>query len=74
MKEGINFFDHLSNLNGIVSELEAIGVKIDDEDKTLLLIWFLSSSYEYMKPILMYEKETLVFQKSQINYFLKKGG
>lgn len=31
---------HLRVLNGIVSELETIGVKIDDKDKALRLIWF----------------------------------
>ncbi|KAH9753666.1 Receptor-like protein 13 [Citrus sinensis] len=35
MAEGTKIFDHLSVLNGIVSELEAIGVKIEDEDKAL---------------------------------------
>ncbi|KAJ0624083.1 putative RNA-directed DNA polymerase [Helianthus annuus] len=53
--------DHLSVLNNIVSELEAIGVKVEDEDKTLRLILSLTSSYEHMKPILMYGKETLKY-------------
>ncbi|KAK6145153.1 hypothetical protein DH2020_021973 [Rehmannia glutinosa] len=53
--------DHLSTLNGIISELEAIGVKIEDEDKALRLILSLPHSYKHMKPILMYGKETLIF-------------
>ncbi|KAF7802225.1 cytochrome p450 [Senna tora] len=53
MDEGTKISDHLSTLNSIVSELEAIAVKIDDEDKTLRLIWSLPSSYEYMKQILI---------------------
>ncbi|KAL4579351.1 hypothetical protein LXL04_015493 [Taraxacum kok-saghyz] len=53
--------DHLSVLNNIVSELEAIGVKVEDEDKALRLILSLPSSYEHMKPILMYGKETLKY-------------
>ncbi|KAJ0834198.1 putative RNA-directed DNA polymerase [Helianthus annuus] len=55
------FSDHLSVLNNIVSELEAIGVKVEDEDKALRLILSLTSSYEHMKPILMYGKETLKY-------------
>ncbi|KAL4591499.1 hypothetical protein LXL04_004467 [Taraxacum kok-saghyz] len=47
--------------NNIVSELEAIGVKVEDEDKALRLILSLSSSYEHMKPILMYGKDTLKY-------------
>ncbi|KAL2513195.1 Oxysterol-binding protein-related protein 1C [Abeliophyllum distichum] len=58
MNVGTKISDHLKVFNGIVSELEAIGVKLDDEDKVLRLIWSLPSSYEHIKPILMYGKET----------------
>ncbi|CAK8569629.1 unnamed protein product [Lathyrus sativus] len=63
MDEHMKVFDHLSVLNGIVSELETIGVKIYDEDKTLRLIWSLPSSYEHIKPILIYGKETLSIEE-----------
>ena len=33
MSEGMKVFDHLGVLNGIIFELESIGVKIDEEDK-----------------------------------------
>ncbi|KAL4583041.1 hypothetical protein LXL04_007605 [Taraxacum kok-saghyz] len=61
MNGDTKFSDHLSVLNNIVSELEAIEVKVEDEDKALRLILSLSSSYEHMKPILMYGKETLKY-------------
>lgn len=61
MDEGVKISDHLSILNGIISELESIGAKIEDEDKALRLILSLPRSYEHMKPILVYGKETLVF-------------
>ncbi|KAL5838412.1 hypothetical protein ACOSQ3_015581 [Xanthoceras sorbifolium] len=61
IEEGAKISDHLSVLNGIVSELESIGVEIEDEDKALKLILSLPSSYEHMKPILVYRKETLNF-------------
>ncbi|KAJ0086632.1 hypothetical protein Patl1_07131 [Pistacia atlantica] len=32
INEGTTIFDHLSVLNGIISKLEAIGMKIDDKD------------------------------------------
>ncbi|QHO24915.1 Retrovirus-related Pol polyprotein [Arachis hypogaea] len=63
MDHNVKISDHLSAINGIVSELEAIGVKIDDEDKALRLILSLPSSYEYVKPVLMYGKETLNFEE-----------
>lgn len=55
--------DHLSVLNGIVLELETIGVKIDDEDKPLRLLWSLYASYEHIKHVLIYGKETLSFEE-----------
>ena len=61
MDGGIKISDHLSVLNNIVSELEAIEVKVEDEDKTLRLVLSLPSSYEHMKRILIYGKETLRF-------------
>lgn len=61
MDGGTKISDHLSVLNNVVSELEAIGVKVEDEDKALRLVLSLPSSYEHMKPILMYGKETLKF-------------
>ena len=63
MEEGTKISDHLSALNGIVSELQSIGVKIDDEDKTLRLIWSLPPSYEHMQTVLIYGKENVKFQK-----------
>ncbi|CAK8537510.1 unnamed protein product [Lathyrus sativus] len=63
MDEHTKVSDHLSVLKGIVSELVIIGVKIDDEDKALRLIWSLPSSYEHIKPVLIYGNETLSFEK-----------
>ena len=60
MKEGTKVSDDLSVLNDIISKLEAIEVRIDNENKALGFIWFLPSSYEHMKPILMYGKGTVV--------------
>lgn len=61
MNEGSSISDHLSVLNGIVAELESIGVKIDEEDQALRLIWSLPRSYEHMKPILIHGKEKINF-------------
>jgi hypothetical protein len=63
MTEGATISDHLSVLNGIVSELETLGVKMNDEDKALRLILSLPSSYEHMKPILIHGKEKILFSE-----------
>ena len=59
MREGTTLSDHLSVLNGIVAELESIGIKIDEEDQALRLIWSLPRSYEHMKPILIHGKDKI---------------
>ncbi|CAL5187691.1 unnamed protein product [Lathyrus oleraceus] len=61
--EHTKVFDHISVLNGIISELETIGVKIYNEDKALRLIWSFTSSYEHIKLVLIYGKETLSFEE-----------
>lgn len=72
MDEHTKVSDHLSVLNDIFSELETIGVKIDDENKALRLKWSLPSSYEHIRPVLIYGKETLSFNKLLVKLFLKK--
>ena len=63
MEEGTKISNHLSALNGIASELEYIGVKIDDKDKALRLIWSLPPSYEHMQTVLIYGKENVNFSE-----------
>ena len=59
-------------MNGIVYEMEAILVKIDDEDKKLLFIWRLPSSYEHMKPFLVYGKVNIILLEVKSKPFSKK--
>ena len=59
MPEGTKISNHLSVLNGIVLELEVIGVKIEDEDKALRLLWSLPTSYKHLLPTLIYGKKTI---------------
>ena len=63
MDEHTKISYHLSVLNGIVSELETIGVNIDYEDKDLRLIWSLLYSYHHIKCVLIYGKKTLSFEE-----------
>ncbi|KAF6147308.1 hypothetical protein GIB67_009791 [Kingdonia uniflora] len=63
MNEGTSVCDHLGSLNEIVSELESIGVKVEDEAKALQLIWFVPTSFKHLQPSLIYGKETLSFEE-----------
>ena len=44
MGEGKNFLSHLNVINGLITQLANLGVKIDDEDKVIVLLKSLSSS------------------------------
>jgi len=55
MKEG-NFF------NKVISELLTIDVKINEEDKALILLSSFSQSYDHIITIMLYGKKTLILE------------
>ncbi|RZC76938.1 hypothetical protein C5167_001142 [Papaver somniferum] len=59
MAEGTSIANHLSVLNSIVSELEALEVTVNDEDKALRLILSLPPSYKHMVTYLKHGKDAL---------------
>jgi len=74
MSNDTKVFDHLSNINEIIFELEAIGFKVEEEDIVLRLMWSLLFSYDLIKPILMYDKETLSYDEIANMIVSEKGG
>ena len=46
IKEGAKVSEHLNTFNDILSQLESIGVKMDDEDKAVTLLCTLPDSYD----------------------------
>jgi hypothetical protein len=59
--EGTSMPEHLNNLNKILADLQNLDVKIDDEDKAVVLINSLPDTYEHLATTLMYGKDTLKF-------------
>src|SRR5436190_22605385 len=59
MKEGTLILQHLNLFNKIVSHLLALEVKLEEEDKVLLLLGSLPPSYDHLVTTIMYGKETL---------------
>ena len=58
MKKATPILQYLNAFNRILSDLLALEVKLE-EDKALLLLSSLSSSYDYLATTIMYGKETL---------------
>jgi len=59
MKEDTPILQHLNTFNRILSDLLALEVKLEEEDKAILLHYSLPSSYDHLATTIMYSKETL---------------
>jgi hypothetical protein len=49
MSEGTSMQSHLNEFNSIIVDLESLNVKIDDEDKTILLVVSLPPYFKHFK-------------------------
>ena len=58
MKEETTMLDHLNFFNKVISELLAVDVKIDKEDKVLILLSSLSQSYDHIVITMLYGKNS----------------
>ena len=68
MAEGTPIKNHLDEFNYIIIDLESLDVKIEDEDKALLLVVSLPPSYKNFKEILLYSNnDTLSFEDVKAN-------
>ena len=63
MNEGKVVLEHLNFFNNIISELQIVDVKIDEEDKALILLSSFSESYDHIITTILYGKETLILEE-----------
>ncbi|CAA0833610.1 Probable prolyl 4-hydroxylase 11 [Striga hermonthica] len=59
MQEGTDLGQHVNIFNQVVTDLASLEVKIEDEDKAMILLCSLPPSYEHMVTTLSYGKETI---------------
>ena len=59
MGEGTIFLSHLNVLNGLITQLENLGVKIEDEEKVIVLLNLLSSSYDTLATTILHGKDSI---------------
>jgi hypothetical protein len=58
MSEGIYIHSHFNEFNSIIVDLESLDVKIDDEDKAILLVVSLPPSFKHFNEIMLYGNYT----------------
>ena len=59
MENGSSISDHVDAFKWIILDLKEINVKIDDENKAMILLFSLPSSYEHLVNTIMYGRQTL---------------
>jgi len=59
MQEGNDLAQHVNIFNQIITDIAQLDVKIEDEDRAIILLCSLPSSYEHIVTTLTYGKETI---------------
>src|SRR3954470_23083153 len=76
MAEGTPILQHLNVFNKIVSDLLALEVKMEEEDKALKLLSSLPPSYDHLVTTILYGKETQELEDVKVmldnNAFMKR--
>jgi len=55
--------EHLNFFNKVINELLTVDVKINEEDKVLILLSSLLQSYDHIVTTILYGKETLLSEE-----------
>jgi len=63
MNEETVVLEHLNFFNKVINELLPVDVKIDKEDKALILLSSLSQSYDHIVTTMLYGKKTLILKE-----------
>ena len=63
MAEGSALDQHINLFNKIISDLNRVDVKLEEEDMTLILLNYLLRSYDNLVTTLMWGKETLELEE-----------
>ncbi|GFZ09851.1 PAM68-like protein [Actinidia rufa] len=63
MEKGGSLMEHMNVFNGYLDQLRKVDVKIDEEDKALLLLTSLPDSYDTLVTTLLYGKDTVSLEQ-----------
>ena len=57
MQESSNLAEHINVFNQLIADLGKVDVKIDDEDRAIILLYSLPGTYKHLITTLTYGKE-----------------
>jgi transposase InsO family protein len=63
MTKGADLRQHINTFKQIISDMLRIDIKFEDEDKAMMLLTSLPTSYEHLVTTLLYGKETLELEE-----------
>ncbi|KAF1884185.1 hypothetical protein Lal_00035251 [Lupinus albus] len=73
MVKGTHIQTHIDDFNFIIMDLQNIDINIEDEDKVVLLVVSLPSTYKHFKEIMLYgNNDTLSFEDVKSNLLSKE--
>ena len=75
MEDGGNLMEHMNLFNGFLDQLKRVDVKIEEEDKALLLLTSLPDSYDNLVTTLLYGKDTVSLEQveaSLVSHYTQK--
>ena len=74
--EEITVLEHSNFFKKVISELLAVDVKINEEEKTLILLSLLQESYNHIATTMFYDEKTLILEEitpTLLSNNMKKG-
>ena len=72
MHEGTPIKSHIAEFSYTINNLDKIEVKIEDEDQSLLLLYFLPSSCKSFREVIIYEDKSRIKVNEVKKYLLNK--
>ena len=74
MVEGTSLEDHLTMFKDIITDLESMELKVEDEDLALILLCSLTSSYRNFVETLLYSREKISLEEVYEALYSKEAG
>ena len=71
-KEGVDLQSYIGEFNKLLCELSNVGFKLDDEDKSIILLTFVKSTHNQLFNTLLYGRDTITVEQVKKALFSSK--